>query len=160
MKKFNINCVRTSHYPNHPAFMEMCDMLGFYVVDECDLETHGTETALGGRSKEACDVLSGNPTWQAAYVDRMVRTLERDKNSPSVLFWSLGNESEWGENHVAMSAYVRARDPHHPVHYERVVSYAKGYMPEEEYPAHPLTDIISRMYPNVEALIAQGEFTK
>lgn len=160
MKKFNINCVRTSHYPNHPAFMEMCDILGFYVIDECDLETHGTETACGGRSKEACDVLSGNPKWQAAYVDRMVRTLERDKNSPSVLFCSLGNESEWGENHVAMSAYVRARDPHHPVHYERVVSYAKGYMPEEEYPAHPLTDIISRMYPPVDALIAQGEFTK
>jgi beta-galactosidase len=140
--------------------MEMCDALGLYVIDECDLETHGTEPALGGRSKEACDVLSGNPLWQAAYVDRMVRTLERDKNSPSVLFWSLGNESEWGENHVAMSAYVRARDPHHPVHYERVVSYARGYMPEEEYPAHPLTDIISRMYPPVSALIAQGEFTK
>ena len=160
MKKFNINCVRTSHYPNHPAFMEMCDALGFYVIDECDLETHGTEPALGGRSVEACTVLSGNPAWQASYVDRMIRTLERDKNSPSVLFWSLGNESEWGENHVAMSAYVRARDPHHPVHYERVISYGKGYMPEEEYPAHPLTDIISRMYPPVDALIAQGEFTK
>ena len=160
MKQFNINCVRTSHYPNHPEFMEMCDELGFYVIDECDLETHGTERVYGYRSVEACTVLSGNPVWQAAYVDRMVRTLERDKNSPCVLFWSLGNESEWGENHVAMSAYVRARDPYHPVHYERVVSYAKGYMPEEEYPAHPLTDIISRMYPSVEALIAQGEFTK
>ena len=161
MKKFNINCVRTSHYPNHPAFMELCDALGFYVVDECDIETHGTEPALGGRGPDACNVLSGNPAWQAAYVDRMVRTLERDKNSPSVLFWSLGNESQWGENHVAMSAYVRARDPHHPVHYERVVSYtAKSYMPEDEYPAHPMTDIISRMYPDVPSLIAQGEFTK
>ncbi len=160
MKQFNINCVRTSHYPNHPKFMEMCDELGFYVIDECDLETHGTEKVYGFRSVEACDVLSGNPLWQAAYVDRMVRTLERDKNSPSVLFWSLGNESEWGENHVAMSAYVRARDPHHPVHYERVVSYGKGYMPEDEYPAHPLTDIVSRMYTNIDALRAQGEFKK
>lgn len=160
MKKFNINCVRTSHYPNHPAFIEMCDALGFYVVDECDLETHGTETAFGYSSDAARKVLSDNSTWQTAYVDRMVRTLERDKNSPCVLFWSLGNESEWGENHVAMSAYVRARDPHHPVHYERVVSYGHGYMPEDEYPAHPLTDIISRMYPSVEQLVAQGEFTK
>ena len=160
MKQHNINCVRTSHYPNHPAFLEMCDLLGFWVIDECDHETHGTEPAVGNHVKAAL-VLSGNPAWCDAYVDRIRRTLERDKNSPCVIFWSLGNESEFGENHVAMSAYVRARDPKRLVHYERVCSYdySGKYMPEDNPVAHSCVDVISRMYPPVEAVIAQGEYT-
>lgn len=158
MKRHNINCVRTSHYPNHPAFVEMCDEIGLYVIDECDIETHGAEMAYAYHSTEAARCLSGNKDWCAAYVNRMVRTLERDKNSPSIAFWSLGNEAQIGENHWEMCKYIRARDPRRPIHYERFFSYLyHDHMPDRGIVYPDYLDVVSRMYPDVDAVIAQGQ---
>src|SRR4029453_17746819 len=105
MKRHNLNAVRTSHYPPHPRFLELCDEYGLYVVDEGDLETHALEP-VGWRGNPADD-----PRWQDALVDRMRRMVERDKNHPSVIMWSLGNESGTGRNLAAMAAWARRRPP-------------------------------------------------
>lgn len=115
MKRYNINAVRTAHYPPHPWFLELCDELGLWVVLECDLETHGFEFA-GAQRWEGNP--SDDPRWRPAYLDRIERTVERDKNHPSVIMWSLGNEAGDGENLAAMAAWVRERDPSRPIHYE------------------------------------------
>jgi beta-galactosidase len=112
MKQHNINAVRTSHYPPHPAFLDLCDEHGLWVVDECDLETHGFLFA-GWRHNP-----SGEPAWRESYLDRMRRTVERDKNHPSIVLWSLGNESHTGENLAATADWTRSRDASRPVHYE------------------------------------------
>ncbi|MFF1870210.1 glycoside hydrolase family 2 TIM barrel-domain containing protein [Kitasatospora herbaricolor] len=127
MKQHNINAVRTSHYPPHPAFLDLCDEFGLWVVDECDLETHGFEP-LGWR---------GNPAdgqrWIPALLDRAARMVERDKNHPCVLVWSLGNESGTGRGLTAMARWIRRRDPSRLLHYEGDPSCAD-------------TDLYSRMY--------------
>lgn len=133
MKQCNINTVRTCHYPNDPLWYQLCDEYGLYVVDEANLETHG----MG-------DQLTKDPAWKKAYVDRQVRLVERDKNHPSVIIWSMGNESWGGENFVAGKAAIRAIDSSRPVHYE-------GY--------NDIADIESTMYPSVNTLIAEGEKT-
>lgn len=161
MKQHNVNCIRTSHYPNHPAFLEMCDTFGFWVVDETDLETHGTESVYGWNKPLAASVLSGNPDWRDAYLDRMNRMVERDKNSPCIIVWSLGNEAAFGENHVSMATYAKARDPKRLVHYEGTFFGKRrphGYMPHPDATPHPCVDLVSRMYPEVEAVVAQGEY--
>ena len=130
MKRANINAVRTAHYPNVPRWYELCDSLGIYVMDEADLETHGLRGTL-----------ASTPDWHAAFLDRAVRMAERDKNYPSVIFWSLGNESGYGANHAAMSAWLREFDPTRLIHYEG----AQG-----ENGNDPLTvDVISRFYTRV-----------
>ena len=112
MKQHNINAVRTSHYPPHPAFLDLCDEYGLWVIDECDLETHGFgEIGWAGNP-------SDDPQWTDAYLDRMRRTVERDKNRPSVILWSLGNESHTGRNLAAMAKWTHERDDSRPVHYE------------------------------------------
>jgi beta-galactosidase len=128
IKRHNLNAVRTSHYPPHPRFLELCDSFGLYVVDECDLETHGF-VQVGWRHNPADD-----PAWREALVDRMRRMVERDKNRPSVILWSLGNESGTGRNLAAMAAWARERDPSRPLHYEGDWSC-------------PDVDVYSRMYP-------------
>ncbi|WP_328843645.1 glycoside hydrolase family 2 TIM barrel-domain containing protein [Streptomyces sp. NBC_00258] len=130
MKRFNINAIRTSHYPPHPRLLDLADELGFWVVLECDLETHGFDKIdwVGNPSDD--------PAWREAYLDRIRRTVERDKNHPSIVIWSLGNESGTGGNLAAMSAWVHARDSGRPVHYEG--DYTGEY-----------TDIYSRMYASV-----------
>ncbi|MEV5905103.1 glycoside hydrolase family 2 TIM barrel-domain containing protein [Streptomyces sp. NPDC052127] len=130
MKRFNVNAIRTSHYPPHPRLLDLADELGFWVVLECDLETHGFEKLnwVGNPSDD--------PTWRAAYLDRVERTVERDKNHPSIVIWSLGNEAGTGSNLAAMSAWVHARDAERPVHYEG--DYTGEY-----------TDVYSRMYASV-----------
>jgi beta-galactosidase len=130
MKQFNVNAIRTSHYPPHPRLLDLADELGFWVVLECDLETHGF-TALDWVGNPSDD-----PAWRDAYLDRIERTLERDKNHPSIVLWSLGNESGTGANLAAMSAWVHGRDPSRPVHYEG--DYTGDY-----------TDVYSRMYSSV-----------
>ena len=104
MKQFNVNAIRTSHYPPHPRLLDIADEMGFWVILECDLETHGFERHgwVGNPSND--------PAWREAYVDRMERTVERDKNHPSIVMWSLGNESGTGANLAAMSAWTHARD--------------------------------------------------
>ncbi|MGO4424356.1 glycoside hydrolase family 2 TIM barrel-domain containing protein, partial [Streptomyces sp. MCAF7] len=117
MKRHNINAVRTAHYPPHPAFLDLCDELGLWVVEECDIETHGFIHAAW----------HGNPAddlrWRPMLLDRMRRMVERDKNHPSVVTWSLGNESHHGRNFAALADWTRTRDPARPLHYERDRTY-------------------------------------
>jgi beta-galactosidase len=163
MKRFNVNAIRTSHYPPHPRLLDLADELGLWVVLECDLETHGFEAGGSGNdwtgnptgvvertsrltSRDQGHASTGagawaanpsdDPAWRATYLDRIERTVERDKNHASVVMWSLGNESGTGANLAAMAAWVHDRDPDRPVHYEG--DYAGAY-----------TDVYSRMYPSV-----------
>jgi len=129
MKAANINAVRLSHYPNVPRWYELCDSMGMYIMDEADCETHGLRGTL-----------ASTPDWADAFLDRAIRMAERDKNHPSVIFWSLGNESGYGPNHAAMSAWLHEFDPTRPVHYEG----AQGE------PDPSTVDVISRFYPRVK----------
>ncbi|MBX3433436.1 MAG: DUF4981 domain-containing protein [Pirellulales bacterium] len=129
MKQANVNAVRTAHYPHHPRWYELCDEYGLYVMDEADLETHG----LRGR-------LASDPRWSAAFLDRIVRLAERDKNHPSVVMWSLGNESGYGPNFAAVAGWLKAFDPTRPIHYEGA----------QDHPRDPATvDVRGRFYPRV-----------
>lgn len=151
MKKHNINAVRTSHYPNDPRFLELCDELGFYVIDEADLETHGAQFA-GDFS-----MISQDPRFEAAYLDRMQRMVERDKNHASVFMWSLGNESGHGDNHRVMARWAKERDASRLIHYEG--AFTPWLKPEytgdgDSYPMPTFEetshlDVWSRMYPSV-----------
>lgn len=118
MKQHNINAIRTSHYPNPPEFLELCDEIGFYVIDETDLETHGTHRSGETDQGHCMHMFNSDPLWKDAFLDRMVRMVERDKNHACVIFWSLGNEAFFGPNHVAMADYAHERDASRPVHYE------------------------------------------
>jgi beta-galactosidase/beta-glucuronidase len=144
MKQHNINTVRTSHYPNDPYWLDLCDEYGLYVIDEADLETHGI-----GMIEEARRP-AHDPAWRDAFVDRAERMVRRDKNHPSIILWSLGNESGYGPNHAAMSEAIRALDPTRPIHYE-----AAWDAPDEA----TAVDLISRMYTDVPGTIAEGEKT-
>ncbi|MBI5396596.1 MAG: hypothetical protein HZA91_14985 [Verrucomicrobia bacterium] len=126
MKQHNINTVRTSHYPNQPVWYDLCDMFGLYLIDEANVESHGM-----GYGKET---LAKHPDWLDAHLDRTVRMVERDKNHPSVIIWSLGNEAGDGPNFEATSAWTKKRDASRPVHYERAE-------------LRPHTDIVCPMYP-------------
>lgn len=128
MKEANINAVRLAHYPNCPRWYELCDSMGMYVMDEADCETHGLRGTL-----------ASTPDWGDAFLDRAIRMAERDKNHPSIIFWSLGNESGYGPNQAAMSAWLHEFDPTRPVHYEG----AQGD------PDPSTVDVISRFYPRV-----------
>ncbi|MFD3531162.1 glycoside hydrolase family 2 TIM barrel-domain containing protein [Streptomyces sp. NPDC058664] len=128
MKRHNVNAVRTSHYPPHPAFLDLCDTYGLWVIDEGDLETHGYEE-LAWQGNPVDD-----PRWTPALLDRATRLVERDKNHPSVVLWSLGNECGTGAGLTAMAEWIRDRDPSRLVHYEGDRSCAD-------------TDVYSRMYP-------------
>jgi beta-galactosidase len=138
MKRHNINAVRTSHYPPHPRFLELCDEYGLYVVDECDLETHGFEL-VGWRGNPSDD-----PQWRDTLVERMRRMVERDKNRPSIVLWSLGNESGSGRNLAAMAAWARDRDPSRPLHYERDWSCPDVDVYSRMYTSHEEVDRIGR----------------
>ncbi|MCX5537040.1 DUF4981 domain-containing protein [Streptomyces sp. NBC_00006] len=117
MKAHNINAVRTAHYPPHPAFLDLCDELGLWVIDECDIETHGFIHAdWAGNPID-------DPRWRPMLLDRMQRMVERDKNHPSVVIWSLGNESHAGTNLADLATWTRDRDPSRPLHYERDRTY-------------------------------------
>lgn len=112
MKRHNVNAVRCSHYPNDTRFLDLCDEFGLYVIDETDLECHG------GYSAKEWDYFTEAPEFKASFIDRIERMVERDKNHPSIIMWSLGNESGFGENHIAMAAWVKGRDTSRLVHYE------------------------------------------
>ncbi len=143
MKRHNVNTIRASHYPNDPRFLELCDEYGFYVVDEADLECHGMGSA-GNWEDGAFHRLSVHPDWREAFVDRAVRMVERDKNHPCVIMWSMGNEAGYGDNHIAMAEWTRRRDPSRPVHYEGAASGYKGN------PDTACLDVESRMYASVD----------
>ena len=156
MKQNNINCVRTAHYPNHPRFVELCDEYGLYVIDECDLETHGVENALGIRSKASASAMASNKEWLPNYMDRIIRTVERDKNSASVIIWSLGNEAQFGENFKRMSEWVKKRDNTRLIHYERTAFPENAYG-EDQIDIDPCVDIVSRMYADLKYVEIQGK---
>ncbi len=136
MKQHNINAVRTSHYPNDPLWYELCDEYGLYVVDEANIESHAMGSLFNhGYSLEK--TLGNNPIWKAAHLDRIQRMVERDKNHPSVIIWSLGNEAGSGQNFEAASKWIKERDPSRPVQYEQALF-------------EPYTDIVVPMYPKLE----------
>lgn len=144
MKQAGVNAVRTSHYPNHPRWYELCDSLGIYVMDEAGIETHGLRGTL-----------ASTPIWHAAMMDRAVRMAERDKNHPSVIIWSMGNESGFGPNFAAISAWLHDFDPTRPVHHEGAQGYimptSQADQHEVVYQSDPASvDIISRFYPRVK----------
>ncbi len=109
MKQNNFNAVRCSHYPNHPLWYRLCDFYGLYVVDEANIETHGMVPM---------NRLSDDPTWLPAMVERVTRMVQRDRNHPSIIIWSLGNESGHGSNHDALYRWIKSNDPTRPVQYE------------------------------------------
>jgi len=130
MKQANINAVRTAHYPDVPRWYELCDEYGLYVMDEANIETHG----LRG-------MLASDTEWTHAFMDRAIRMAARDRNHPSVVVWSMGNESGYGFNFAAISAWLKDYDPTRPVHYEGAQDEVKD--PET-------VDIISRFYPRLQ----------
>ena len=136
LKRFNVNAIRTSHYPNDPVFLDLCDEIGFYVVDEADIEAHAFANSV-------CNDVRYLP----AFVDRVSRMVLRDRNHPSVIAWSLGNESGYGSNHDAAAAWVRRTDPTRPVHYEGAISV-------DWHGGQGATDIVCPMYPAFSALEA------
>ncbi|MCL1835630.1 MAG: DUF4981 domain-containing protein [Oscillospiraceae bacterium] len=174
MKEYNINAIRTSHYPNAPLFYEYCDRYGFYVIDEADFEAHGMETCIG-ELPEVTELLDSQtntsrghenpselfedprlvraarrsliadmPEYKATIVDRAVRMVRRDRNRACVFCWSLGNEGFWGRNMLASAEAVRELDPQRPRHYERILPHEQGYAA-----ADGLLSFVSKMYPPV-----------
>ncbi|RME96433.1 MAG: DUF4981 domain-containing protein [Verrucomicrobia bacterium] len=112
MKQNNINTVRTSHYPNHPEWYDLCDLYGLYLIDEANVESHG----VGYNPRRT---LAAKPEWRLAHLDRTMNMVERDKNHPSIIVWSLGNEAGDGPNFEATYQWIKSRDPSRPVQYER-----------------------------------------
>ncbi|KAK4232502.1 evolved beta-galactosidase subunit alpha [Podospora fimiseda] len=133
MKQHNINAIRTSHYINDPRLYELADELGLWILDESDLECHGL-FVVGGRGEEFA---SDNPEWEEAYVDRARQMVMRDFNRPSIIIWSLGNESGYGRNHAAMYKFIKSVDTTRPIHYEG------------DWQARS-ADIFSRMYHSIQ----------
>jgi len=139
MKEANINTVRTCHYPDDPYWYELCDEYGLYVIDEANIESHGM-------GYDPDKTLGNNPLWLDAHLNRTIRMAERDKNHPSVIIWSLGNEAGNGSNFITTYDWLKKRDPSRPVWYERA---EQGYN----------TDIFCPMYWGIEDLIWYG-YTK
>lgn len=146
MKELNINCIRTAHYPPTPYFMDLCDRIGFYVVLETDLETHGVISRFGkdgvGYDSDSTDWPCTRPEWKNEYVDRMKRAVLRDRNHCSIIMWSTGNESGHGPNHIEMIKYIRSQNDGRLVHAEDASRLEK----------HENVDVFSRMYITFEPL--------
>ena len=147
MKRHNINAIRTSHYPNDAHFYDVCDRLGMYVLDEANIESHAYLRSL-----------TKDPMWTPAMLERITRMAQRDKNHPSIIMWSLGNESGASPAHVAAAAWLRAWDPTRPVHYEGGLGEALIASGERDVAAtfaepRPETDVIAPMYPEVPDLV-------
>ena len=186
MKRFNFNAVRTSHYPNHPVWYDLCDKYGIYVIDEANIECHGLVGSLGkipqieeefGKpwrkllrelqekskksKKEIIEKLlkgvpkyvepAHDPEWLPAFMERFVRMVERDKNHPCIIMWSLGNESGYGPNHDALAGWVHGYDPTRLVHYERTTHFPRDGKISRS------VDVISVMYPTIERLVQLAE---
>ena len=145
MKKFNINSIRTSHYPPDPTLLTLADLMGFYIIDEADIETHGA-----GDIKTPCDncLISHDFKWEGRYVDRVSRMVCRDRNHPSITMWSLGNEA-WGYNcQDSCYDYIKNSGSKIPVHYESVITTKRFAY-----------DVISEMYPSQENVEKYGAKT-
>ncbi len=157
MKELNINCVRTSHYPPPPRFVELCDEYGLYVILECDIETHGFICRYASQqytyTEPAGNWPGTHPDWKNEHLERMVRTVQRDKNHVSIIMWSLGNESGHGDNFVAMADYVKSLGDQRLCHWE--CSCREGFP--------GVSQVYSRMYSSHEAIeefIANPDITE
>ena len=139
MKQYNLNTVRTSHYPNAPMWYDLCDEYGLYVINEANIESHGI-----GYGKES---LAKQPEWRDAHLDRIMNVVERDKNHPSVIIWSLGNEAGDGQNFIDATAWIRQHDPSRPIHYEQAKK-------------KPHTDIVCPMYARIPNIIDYAKKNK
>ena len=135
----NINAVRASHYPNQPIWYELCNKFGLYVIDEANIEAHGMRF-----HKDGYGVISDDPNWKNAWLDRGQRMLERDKNQPCIVIWSMGNEAGDGKNFVHLYQWMKERDPSRPIAYQPAW-----------YEAH--TDVIFPMYRDIEFITKYAE---
>jgi beta-galactosidase len=142
MKQSNFNAVRTSHYPNDPRWYDLCDEYGLYVIDEANIECHGVYNRLAHDSR-----------WTHAFMERGIRMVERDKNHPCIIMWSLGNESGYGPNHDALAGWIRGYDPTRCLHYE-------GPIRLSWHVGHLSTDVVCPMYPEIEQIIEYAKDTR
>jgi len=151
MKRHHVNAVRTSHYPNDPAWYDLCDEYGLYVVDEANLESHANY-----------DTLCRDPRYREAFLARGARMVIRDRNHPCVIAWSLGNESGYGENHDAMAGWIRRHDPSRPLHYEGAVHgpWAQGPVDWTRADNRLATDIICPMYAGIADIVRWAKTTR
>ena len=140
MRRHNITAVRCSHYPNDPGFLDLCDEIGMYVVDEANIESHAYNTSL-------CD----DARYRSAWLSRGARMVERDRNHPSVIMWSLGNEAGYGTNHVALAGWIRRADPSRPLHYEGAV-FHDGWVDG----GLQGSDVVCPMYPTIDSIAEYG----
>ena len=140
MRRNNITALRCAHYPNDPRLLDLCDEIGMYVIDEANLESHAYNTSL-------CD----DPRYRSTWLARGARMVERDRNHPSVIVWSLGNEAGYGANHDAMAAWIRHVDPARPLHYEGAV-FHDGWVDGGRL----ASDLVCPMYPTIESIEAYG----
>ena len=141
MKQHNINAVRCSHYPNDPRFLDLCDEFGLYVIDEANAECHASNTSL-------CHDTRYRNTWMS----RISRMVERDRNHPSIIMWSLGNEAGYGAIHDAAAQWIRTADPSRPIHYEGAVFHA-GW----DSGGQMATDVVCPMYASIDQIVAYGK---
>ena len=142
LKKYNFNAVRTAHYPNHPEWYNLCDQYGILLVDEANIESHQFYNEICRDSR-----------YTSAFVDRVGRMIQRDRNHPSIIFWSLGNESGIGPNHEAAAGLARSLDPSRPLHYEGTVRALWGQKEYHFERGRSASDIIAPMYASVAEII-------
>ena len=135
MKQHNVNAVRTSHYPDDPYWLDLCDRYGLYVIDEANIESHAYY-----------DEVCRDPRYAKAFLERTQNMVERDKNHPSVILWSLGNESGYGPNHDATAGWIRGRDPSRPLHYEGAIRF-------DWNGGHRASDVVCPMYPELDTIV-------
>ena len=150
MRAHNITAVRTSHYPNDSVLYDLCDELGMYVIDEANIESHAYNTSI-------CD----DARYRPAFLERGARMVQRDRNHPSVILWSLGNESGYGSNHDALAGWMRRVDPGRPLHYEGGVMHGDGTQPARSMPnwisgGMEASDLTCPMYPQIEMIRQYG----
>ena len=146
MKKLNVNAVRTAHYPNCPQFYQLCDVFGLYVMDEADVEMHGACTRQGQYDMSLWPEYGEDERFAPGILDRHTALVERDKNRPCVVIWSLGNEASFGKAFLPGVRYIRRRDNTRPVHYEGLQNA------HEQYYYTDLVDMVSMMYPSLETI--------
>ncbi len=148
MKQFNVNTIRTSHYPPDPILLTLADQMGFYIVDEADIETHGTGS-IGPRKLYKPNLISHDPKWETRYVDRVRHMYLRDRNHPSITMWSLGNEAGGYHNQDACNTYLKQVCPEIPVHYEGAVRTKRVAY-----------DVISEMYTDIPNITKYRDGTR
>ncbi len=142
MKELNVNAVRTSHYPNDPRFCQLCDVHGIYMMDEADVEMHGAARRTGGYDYKIWSEYAEDMRFSDGILDRHMALVERDKNRPSVILWSLGNESSFGAAFFAGASYIRGRDNTRPIQYEGITCADRKYYRTKH------VDVLSMMYPS------------